>query len=95
MVWGFLLLALGARRSLPVPVSPPLTTRSVRVAVLSILTFLLTFMPTPIEVEHIPIEEIRFSTPDGIPIDGEAVRSVYMGEGLPDDVEFESLESRR
>ncbi|MBN1334599.1 MAG: site-2 protease family protein [Deltaproteobacteria bacterium] len=53
-VWALVLLLLGAWRSLPVPVRPPLTPRSRRIALAAGAVFLLTFMPRPIQVEEVP-----------------------------------------
>jgi membrane-associated protease RseP (regulator of RpoE activity) len=60
ILWALLILALGAWTSLPVPEEPGLTPRARFVALLAALTFGLTFMPQPIEIENVPLpEEMR------------------------------------
>ena len=57
ILWALLILALGAWTSLPVPESPGLTPRARFVAVLAALTFGLSFVPQPIEIENVPLPE--------------------------------------
>ncbi len=67
-VWGVLLLVLRAWRSLPVPLHPPPTRRSRGIALATLLTFVLCFMPRPVELVNIPFSEIRFVTAEGEPV---------------------------
>jgi membrane-associated protease RseP (regulator of RpoE activity) len=57
IVWALLILALGAWTSLPVPREPDLTPRARLVALLAALTFGLSFVPQPIEIENVPLPE--------------------------------------
>ncbi|MCK6505424.1 site-2 protease family protein [Myxococcota bacterium] len=66
--WGLLLLGLRAWRSLPVPPHPGPRPRARVVALLAGLTFLSCFMPRPLEVEHLPLDQIRFVDPTGQPL---------------------------
>ncbi len=66
-VWGVLLLALRAWRSLPVPPHPPPSDRARLISVITALAFVACFMPKPIEIEHIALDEIDFVTADGQP----------------------------
>lgn len=66
--WGLLLMAMGVWRSLPVPLHPQPSRRARVVAVLALATFGLCFMPRPVEVENVPLDQIRFVTPDGEPL---------------------------
>ena len=69
LVWGLLLLGLRAWVSLPVPESPPLTRRARVIAGLIAATFLLTFMPLPLEVETLSLWEVQLVGPDGAPLE--------------------------
>jgi len=66
--WGVILLLLGAWVSLPVPERPGLTPRARWIAVLAGLSFVLTFMPRPIEVEVMPISELSLVDEEGRPL---------------------------
>lgn len=63
--WGVVLMALGAFRSLPVHSRPPLTTRAKLVAASAGVAFVACFMPVPLEVEEIPIDQIELQDLDG------------------------------
>jgi membrane-associated protease RseP (regulator of RpoE activity) len=78
--WAVLLLVMRAWKSLPVPFHPGLSSRSIKVAAWTVLAFFLCFMPTPVELENIPIEEMDLVTPDGEPIDPAAFRAWMEGE---------------
>jgi len=52
--WGLLLLAMGAWRSVPIPHDPPLSPRARLIAAAVALTFVLTFMARPIEMDSLP-----------------------------------------
>ncbi|MCB9745653.1 MAG: site-2 protease family protein [Alphaproteobacteria bacterium] len=52
--WGVLLFLLGAWRALDVPSEPAPTRRSRWVAAVTVLAFLLTFMPVPVEMDSMP-----------------------------------------
>ncbi len=67
-VWGVLLLVLRAWRSLPVPLYPPPSPRSRVIGLLCLLTFVLCFMPRPLEVENLPLEKLQLVDPDGQPL---------------------------
>jgi hypothetical protein len=49
------LLLIGASMSLPVPEEPPLSARARVVAAVALATFLLCFMPRPVEIENVPV----------------------------------------
>ena len=66
--WAVMLLFLGAWISLPVPAQPPLTRRAWVIAGLAMGSFLLSFMPQPLELESLPLTELRLVTPDGTEI---------------------------
>jgi membrane-associated protease RseP (regulator of RpoE activity) len=66
--WAVMLLILGAWMSLPVPETPPLSRRAWIVAAFALVSFMLSFMPQPVELESLPLSEIRLLTPDGEPI---------------------------
>ena len=53
-VWGFVVLMLGAWRSLPVPMEEPLTRRAWVVAAIILVTFSLSFMPAPVSMDTMP-----------------------------------------
>lgn len=72
VVWGLLLLALGAWRPLPVPREPRPRARALVIAALTLLTFVLCFMPRPLETENVPRDRIHFLTADGRPVLPEA-----------------------
>jgi membrane-associated protease RseP (regulator of RpoE activity) len=57
LLWAVLIVALGAWTSLPVPHEPGLTPRARFVALLAALTFALSFMPEPIEIENVPFPD--------------------------------------
>ncbi len=65
LVWGLLLLALGAWVSLPVPERPPPTRRAQFVAFLALLAFLASFMPVPFEIEELPLDQIEWVDESG------------------------------
>ncbi|MCB9777322.1 MAG: site-2 protease family protein [Alphaproteobacteria bacterium] len=67
-VWAVLLFVMKAWRSLPVPLHPPPSARARVIAVLAVLTFGLSFMPEPVQVEHVPRDQVRFVTPDGVEV---------------------------
>lgn len=69
--WAVLLILMGAWISLPVPEHPPLTVRAKGIALLTAVTFGLSFMPAPIELEAFPIAELGWVDADGQPIDDE------------------------
>ena len=69
--WAVLLILMGAWISLPVPEHPPLTVRAKGIALLTAVTFGLSFMPAPIELEAFPIAELGWVDADGHPIDDE------------------------
>ncbi len=56
--WGVLLLAMGAWRSVPIPTRPGLSPRARWVAAAVLLTFGLTFMPRPIELDSLPYTQV-------------------------------------
>lgn len=66
-VWAALLFFMRAWVSLPVPGTPPLTTRAKLIAGLTAVAFALSFMPRPIEIESIPYSEIRWVDEEGRP----------------------------
>ena len=88
--WAVLLLVLRAWVSLPVPVSPRLSRRSLRVAALTLTAFVLSFMPRPVEIESVPLEELNLVTPEGDPIDSAAVRAWLEGGQPPLESGLES-----
>jgi membrane-associated protease RseP (regulator of RpoE activity) len=55
LVWALIIRAIGAAHSIDVPTTPTLTTRARVVAVLAAITFALTFIPKPLEIEYAPI----------------------------------------
>ena len=57
--WGVLLLVLGAWVSLPVPERPGLTRRAKVIAALAGVSFLFSFMPRPLELESMPISQLK------------------------------------
>jgi membrane-associated protease RseP (regulator of RpoE activity) len=67
--WAVLLLVLGAWVSLPVPHQPGLTRRARVIAVLALLSFLLTFMHRPIDIETMPLSKLALVDADGEPLD--------------------------
>jgi len=69
--WAVLLFFMGASVSLPVPEEPPLTKRAVWIALATLVTFWLSFMPVPIELEGFAIEDLDWITETGEPIDTE------------------------
>jgi membrane-associated protease RseP (regulator of RpoE activity) len=88
--WGVLLLVMRAWMSLPVPVSPGLTPRSIKVALWTALAFLLCFMPTPVELENVPFEEMDLRNLDEEPIDPLELRRWMEGGGPSEGSELES-----
>ncbi|MEL6341796.1 MAG: site-2 protease family protein [Myxococcota bacterium] len=68
-VWAFLLWLMNAWLSLPVPEAPTLTTRAKAIAGLTLAAFFLTVMPRPIQVEQVPLDEIRWVDEEGRPTD--------------------------
>lgn len=67
-VWGVLLLAMRAWRSLPVPKTPPLTMRAKVLALCTAGAFLLSFMPRPIFIMSVPHADVNWVTEDGTPL---------------------------
>lgn len=65
LVWGAMLLFLRAWMSLPVPERPGLTPRARFVGLLALLAFALSFMPSPLEIEDVPLDQIHFVDADG------------------------------
>jgi len=63
--WGVLLLVMRAWHSLPVPLYPRPSNRARGVALLTLATWGLCFMPRPLEVENVPYRQIHFVSPDG------------------------------
>ena len=90
--WGVLLLVMRAWMSLPVPVSPGLTPRSIKVALWTALAFCLCFMPTPVELENVPFEEMDLRDLDEQPIDPVELRRWMEGGGPSGGSELESSE---
>ena len=69
--WAILLIIMGAWVSLPVPEVPSLTLRAKIMALVTAVTFGLSFMPAPIELEAFPIADLDWITEDGKPIDAD------------------------
>ena len=67
--WACLLLLMGAWVSLPVPEAPDLSLRARIIAAVTLVTFALSFMPIPIEIEAFSMDQIEWIEPDGRPID--------------------------
>lgn len=67
--WAVLLLVMGAWVSLPVPEQPALSVRARIIAGLTLVTFGLSFMPSPIEVEGFSLDELAWVDDEGEPID--------------------------
>ena len=67
--WGVLLLVMGAWRSLPVPMYPQPTRRARGIALLTLLTWGLCFMPSPVEIDEVPLDQVHFVSPDGHTVD--------------------------
>jgi hypothetical protein len=67
--WAFLLFFMGAWVSLPVPETPPLSVRARLIAFATLFSFVLSFMPSPIEIEGFEIEKLAWIDEDGEPID--------------------------
>ena len=67
--WAVLLLLLGAWVSLPVPEAPGLTRRAKLVAMLALVSFLLSFMPRPIDIEAMPLSDLSLVDGAGQPLD--------------------------
>jgi len=88
--WAVMLLVLGAWISLPVPENPPLTRRAWIIAGLAMGSFLLSFMPQPLELESLPVTELRLVTPDGVEI-SDAERA-ELSEKLKSRLDREALE---
>ena len=72
--WAVLLIIMGAWVSLPVTEAPPLTLRAKVIAGMTAVTFGLSFMPAPIEIEAFPIADLGWIDAEGEPIDAD-VRS--------------------
>lgn len=66
--WAILLLVMGAWVSLPVPESPGLTLRAWIIGLFALCSFVLTFMPAPIEMEGFPLQSINWVDAEGAPI---------------------------
>ena len=64
--------------------------RSLRVAALTLTAFVLSFMPRPVEIESVPLEELNLVTPEGDPIDSAAVRAWLEGGQPPLESGLES-----
>ncbi len=73
LVWGFMLLVLRAWISLPVPESPGLTPRAKWIGALALVAFALSFMPSPLVLENVPLEQIDFVDAAGKPVAPPAV----------------------
>ncbi len=67
-VWAVLLWLLGAWRGLPASGLEPPSKRALVIGVLTALTLILCFMPTPIETETIPWSEMRVLDQNGTQI---------------------------
>jgi membrane-associated protease RseP (regulator of RpoE activity) len=63
--WAVLLIIMGAYINLPVPERPPLTRRAWFVAVMTLVTFGLSFMVMPLELESFPITELDWIMENG------------------------------
>jgi membrane-associated protease RseP (regulator of RpoE activity) len=72
--WAVLLVVMGAWVSLPVPDRPPLSARARAIAALTLVSFGLSFMLQPIQVEGFGIADLDWVDETGAPID-EAVRA--------------------
>lgn len=73
IVWALLLWVLRAWISLEVPEQPGLPLRARVVAVLAVACFVLSFMPRPLELEELPLDEVDFVDQHGDPIPAEEV----------------------
>lgn len=67
-VWGVLLLAMGAWVSLPVPRRPPLSPRARLIGLLAVMAFALSFMPRPLVVENLSLDQVQLVDEDGRPL---------------------------
>jgi membrane-associated protease RseP (regulator of RpoE activity) len=63
LVWGAVLWGMGAWRSLPVPVDPPLDSRAKWVAIVAVVCMFLSFMIRPIKMQVVPDDEIQWHEP--------------------------------
>ena len=88
--WAVMLLVLGAWISLPVPDNPPLTRRAWVIAGLAMGSFLLSFMPQPLELESLPVTDLRLVTPDGVEISAE--ERAELSEKLKSRLDRDGLE---
>ena len=64
-VWAILLWAMGAWRGLPAAGLSPPTPRAQVIGALALATFIACFMPSPIELETVPFDQLQFRTPEG------------------------------
>lgn len=55
-VWAVLLYSMGAFHNLDVPDAPPLTARARVVAVAAVVALGLTFMPSPVQIDSVPLD---------------------------------------
>ena len=67
--WALLLYAMGAWVSLPVPEDPPPSKRACGFAAVTAVTFGLSFMPAPIEIEGFQLDKLGWVDAQGQPID--------------------------
>jgi len=72
--WAILLVVMGAWVSLPVPDRPSLSSRARAIAALTLVSFGLSFMLQPIQVEGFEIADLDWVDHAGEPID-ESVRA--------------------
>jgi len=79
-VWAFLLWAMGAWRGLPAADLAAPSRRARATAAVTLATFIACFMPSPIELERIPFEELQFRTPSGERIPPEEVEAWWLSQ---------------
>ena len=65
-VWGILLLLLRAWLSLPVPENPALTPRARLLALATLVAFVLSFMPRPVQFDSIAWQDILWINESGV-----------------------------
>ncbi len=73
--WSVLLFFLGATRSLPVHPTPPLTLRARLTAAAALVAFVSCFMPVPIDMEEVPLDQLDLRDEDGRPITADDIRA--------------------
>ena len=73
--WAVLLLVLRAWMSLPVPEDPQPSRRARLVAIAAVVAFAATFMPRPVEMESLALDELVIKTPDGAVVPADQVRA--------------------